>query len=119
MAGDSEEVTRTHQSQALGDRNDRPVRIFVNEYIYDSWFLNAFGRSIYFVTKSKFLSQIGRLVSTIIPSLRANTFGVGVRFRSNSEWRILFDQIGFRVLGDLRWREEPVSMGAGFFSYDQ
>ena len=71
--------------------------IFVNEYIYESYFNNLSGRMIYEITKNRFLSFICKKISQLIPSLHANTFGVGVRFRSHDEWIKLFDGAGYKV----------------------
>src|SRR3546814_13793629 len=58
---------------------------------------------------SKILSFIGRQVSRVLPSLRANTFGIGVRFRSHKEWRQLFAEAGFHVLDMRTGRNERIS----------
>src|SRR3546814_14279285 len=42
-------------------------------------------------------------------SLRANTFGMGVRFRSHKEWRQLFAEAGFHVLDMRTGRNERIS----------
>ena len=58
--------------------------VFVNEYIYELYVGNVSGWLIFQVTKSRVLSWIGRVVSTVVPSLRAKTFGVSVRFRTHA-----------------------------------
>jgi len=84
--------------------------LFVNEYIYDSWVKEWSGSLIYQITTSRLLSAMAGFVSRFVPSLRANTFGVGVRFRAEQEWRRLFAAEGWRVVGYLRGREEEVSL---------
>ena len=51
---------------------------------------------------SKGLSAICQIVARFIPSLRFITFGVGVRFRENSEWRTVFENSGFAVVGEIK-----------------
>ena len=83
--------------------------IFINEYIYESMILDLSGRLIYEITKSQVLSFLGKMVSYVVPSLRANTFGVGVRFRSNKGWTDIFDSMGFKVVNFIKGAPEPVS----------
>ena len=47
----------------------------------------------------------------MVPSLRANTFGVGVRFRAADEWSKLFRQAGYEVVASQRGSDERVSLG--------
>ena len=35
--------------------------------------------------------------SIVVPSLKANTFGVGVRFRAHGEWLRVFESAGYDV----------------------
>ncbi len=86
------------------------VKIFVNEYIYESWIKNFSGWLIYQITKNKFLSAIGNSISKFVPSLKANTFGVGVRFRSNSEWIDIFKNAGFIVEKEIKGDNELISL---------
>lgn len=97
LVGKSERDTCELQVAALAGwvRNARCV--FVNEYIYESYVDGFSGRAIYEVTSSRTLSALARLISVFIPSFRANTFNVGVRFRSDSEWRALFERAGYNV----------------------
>ena len=94
LVGSSEQITRDLQRRALSVWRPHVRAVFVNEYIYESWLGNFSGWLIYQVTSSRFLSQIGRAVATLVPSLRANTFGVGVRFRAHEEWVQLFASAG-------------------------
>ncbi len=110
LVGSSERVTRELQSRALKAWHSQARGLFVNEYIYESWIGNFSGWFIYQVTKSRVLSWIGRTVAVIVPALRANTFGVGVRFRSSSEWCRLFEAAGFRVAKHVKGYVEPVSL---------
>lgn len=109
LVGASEQSTRSLQSQALSHWHGKVQAVFVNEYIYDSYFGNLSGRLIYWITSSKRLSALGKTVSVVVKSLRANTFGVGVRFRSHDEWRALFESVGYRVVSTARGSEEHVS----------
>lgn len=87
-----------------------PARlIFVNEYIYESYVSNLSGWLIFQITKNKLLSWIGKKISTVIPSFKANTFGVGVRFRSHEEWKSVFTSANYKVVGSVQGTEERVS----------
>lgn len=59
--------------------------------------------------KSPLLSLIGSVISKLIPSLRANTFGVGVRFRNREEWIRVFDSAGYIVKSSSLGQSELVS----------
>lgn len=84
-------------------------RIFVNEYIYESYLGNVSGWLIYQVTSSRWLSAMAKAGSKLIPALRANTFGVGVRFRAHQEWVELFRSEGFEVEKVAIGEDEKVS----------
>lgn len=109
LVGNSEGATLSMQSQALRSWHGKAKAIFVDEYIYDSYWSDISGKLIYAITKSPILSQIGKVVSRIIPSLRANTFGIGVRFRSHDEWISIFCENGYRVDEFVCGAEENVS----------
>jgi hypothetical protein len=110
LVGRGEGENRRLQMQALERWKGSGVRLFVNEYIYDSWIAARSGALIYRITASRLLSAMAGSVSRFVPSLRANTFGVGVRFRAEQEWRRLFEADGWRVVGYRRGREEEVSL---------
>lgn len=110
LIGTDERSTLSMQSRALLAWQGHAKWLFVDEYIYDSFWGNLSGKLIYLITRSKILSTIGKMVSRIVPSLNANTFGVGVRFRSDAEWRGVFENIGFRVEASIRGPEEYVSL---------
>lgn len=109
LVGGSERDTLSMQIRAITAWRDSNARVFVNEYIYESWFADISGMIIYRITKSKILSSLGRFVSRLVPSLKANTFGVGVRFRSCSEWRTIFERAGFEIIGYAKGDREYVS----------
>lgn len=110
LVGTSDKRTALLQKQALCVWKGGKVKLFVNEYIYDSWFGNFSGWLIYQVTVNKVLSALAKAVSVVIPSLRANTFGVGVRFRSRDEWRKFFHESGFVIKGEVKGGEEVISL---------
>ncbi len=110
LIGKSEAATLDMQSRALLAWRDQAKWLFVDEYIYDSYLLNLSGKLIYWITRSRLLSAIGRIAAKFVPSLNANTFGIGVRFRSNSEWRHIFAKLGFEVVDYVRGPEENVSL---------
>lgn len=110
LIGASDAKTRQLQVRALETWHGKCQGVFVNEYIYESWFVTGFSAwLIWAVTSSRPLSAIGAAVSRIVPSLRANTFGVGVRFRTVADWRALFASAGFEVVGYRKGDEEPRS----------
>ncbi len=110
LVAHSEAETLVLQSRAITAWRENNVKVFVNEYIYESWIANFSGWLIYQITKNKLLSAIGKTVSRVMPSLKANTFGVGVRFRSNSEWKKIFEKSGFTVKDELRGEPEFISL---------
>jgi hypothetical protein len=84
--------------------------LFVQEYIYESYARDFSGWLIFQITKNQLLSWIGRLAAIIAPSLKANTFGVGVRFRSRREWLRLFESAGYEVHSSIAGSEDEVSV---------
>lgn len=110
LVGKSEAETNGLQRQALSVWQPRARAIFVNEYIYESFlFKNISGRLIFLITSSALFSYMGGLVAKVIPSLKANTFGVGVRFRASDEWKEIFTSLGFDVVGTVKGVDEDVS----------
>jgi hypothetical protein len=97
LVGKSSLDTYNLQSKALMNWKHNGNAIFVNEYIYESYIPGFSGWVIYKITSSQLLSSIGKLVSRVIKAFKANTFGTGVRFRSDSEWIALFANAGFIV----------------------
>lgn len=110
LVGRGESETLRLQMTALDRWTDAGVRLFINEYIYDSFIGEVSGALIFRITASRFLSAVAKAASWALPSLRANTFGVGVRFRAEREWRRLFESRGWRVVGYRRGAEEPISL---------
>lgn len=110
LVGASEHETRRLQEQALSVWRSTARLIFVNEYIYESYIVNNFsGRLIFQITRSAILSRIGHFMAKFAPSLKANTFGVGVRFRSHAEWREIFSSLGFDVINTVIGPQEYIS----------
>lgn len=110
LVANSDNSTLALQKQALIAWRNNARFIFVNEYIYESYLGNASGWLIFQITKSALLSGIGKVVSRLVPSLKANTFGVGVRFRSHDEWRKVFESANFDVTATKLGKEEQVSL---------
>lgn len=110
LIGRNEKETREIQSNALTAWREQSQYIFVNEYIYDSLIRNLSGRLIFEITKSKLLSSIGAAVSKVIPSFKANTFGVGVRFRAHKEWMRLFEECGYEVVSKAHGEVEHTAL---------
>jgi hypothetical protein len=97
LVGKTEAETQALQKQALSVWRPHIQSVFVNEYIYESYLGNLSGRLIFEITKSPILSWFGKVLSLVMPSLKANTFGVGVRFRAGDEWLQLFLSAGYLV----------------------
>jgi SAM-dependent methyltransferase len=110
LVADTDRNTLSLQKQALEVWHEHATGVFVNEYIYESYFDNASGWLIFQITKSKFLSAIGKLISKVVSSLKANTFGVGVRFRAHNEWHQVFEAAGFNVKAVAHGNAEPVTL---------
>lgn len=110
LAASSDFETAALQKRALDVWIDKAEAFFINEYVYDSYIRNVSGWLIYQITSSKVLSALCQVVAQFVPSLRANTFGTGVRFRADQEWVNMFDHWGFRVAAHRRGREEYVSL---------
>jgi hypothetical protein len=101
LVGDTIRKTRELQITALWKWKDAADYVYVNEYVYQAPLVTDFaGLMIYLVTKSKTLSLLGSTISKLpfLRELRANTFGVGVRFRSNASWRSLFKDSGYEIV---------------------
>lgn len=109
LVGPDEAATLALQKRALSSWLGHARWVFVDEYIYDAWFGDVAGRLIYAITSSRMLSCIAAAVSRWVPSLRANTFGVGVRFRARDEWCRIFEELGFQVQDSVRGPEGSVS----------
>ena len=109
LVGQSDQETKALQMRAIQHWSATESLVFVNEYIYESYFRNFSGRLIYEITSSRLLSALGSFVARFVPSLNANTFGVGVRFRSNTEWKRLFEEAGYAVMKERNGEPEPVS----------
>jgi hypothetical protein len=109
LVANTEATTKQLQSNAIVGWKGDGVKVFVNEYIYESWFAGFSGWLIYQITKNRILSLLGRAISQFVPSLRANTFGVGVRFRSRNEWHRMFEKAGFRLVGEVQGENEFIS----------
>jgi hypothetical protein len=110
LVADSDDETLALQAHAISTWRECNTNIFVNEYIYESWLGTFSGWIIYQITKNRFLSTFGMVVSKVLPSLRANTFGVGVRFRSNDEWKYIFEKCGFAIAAEQKGEKEFVSL---------
>lgn len=110
LVGKDEKTTRALQVQALRAWLGQVRYVFVNEYIYQSFVSNMSGKLIYLITSSKTLSAIGKGVARVVPSLRANTFGIGVRFRAHEEWRTLFAEAGYKVTATRLGANETISL---------
>jgi hypothetical protein len=109
LVGANERETRALQVKALAVWRGRAKTLFVNEYIYESLLGTSSGRLIYEITVSPVLSFIGRQAARLVPSIRANTFGVGVRFRSHDEWLALFEEAGWRAAAVSIGKPEPIA----------
>lgn len=110
LVGGSEADTVKLQRRALEIWRDQVKALFVNEYIYESYLGNLSGWLIFQITSSRVLSVLGRAIAWIVPAFRANTFGIGVRFRAHHEWIKLFDAAGLSTLDCRIGEEEEVAL---------
>lgn len=110
LVAEDEERTRILQKEALAAWKARGTPIFVNEYIYESFVGTISGRLIYAITSSRILSALAGFAARFIPVFRANTFGVGVRFRAHDEWKSLFREAGFSTEGARIGEDEVVKL---------
>lgn len=110
LVGRGETRTRSLQIAALAAWNGGDAPVFVNEYIYESFVETVSGRLIYAITSSQLLSAMAGFAARFIPAFRANTFGVGVRFRAHAEWISLFRDAGFKVEAVRIGADEPVKL---------
>jgi hypothetical protein len=110
LIGASARQTLEMQCRALTACRPYVRAVFVHEYIYESCLGNVSGWLIFQITKSQVLSAMGRAISKIVPSLRANTFGVGVRFRAHEEWKDAFHAAGYDVKSFVVGKAEGVSL---------
>ncbi len=102
--------TRKLQVGALAAWKGRGIPLFVNEYIYESFVDKASGRLIYAITSSKFLSALAGFAARFIPAFKANTLGVGVRFRSHGEWLALFREAGYDAMAVRIGADEEIKL---------
>lgn len=109
LVGADEGKTRALQVKALAAWRAQADTVFVNEYIYESFVGTVSGRIIYEITVNPILSFIGRQAARVVPALKANTFGVGVRFRSHDEWLKLFQEAGWRATAVRIGKPEPIA----------
>lgn len=110
LVGSTHSQTRALQEQALAVWRGHCRYLFVHEYVYESYFGDLSGWMIFTITSSRILSGLALIVATLFPSLRANTFGVGVRFRSHDSWLRLFNRLGYEVVGAETGRCDRVTL---------
>ncbi|WFL78718.1 class I SAM-dependent methyltransferase [Altererythrobacter arenosus] len=109
LVGSSESATRSLQIDALRKWHGRVPTLFVNEYIYQSFLGRLSPRLIFEITSSRMLSLFASMVARIVPSFKANTFGVGVRFRSHEDWCEIFEEAGYKVTKVAIGSPEPIA----------
>lgn len=111
LVGSHDDETYSLQAQAINKWHGKVSAIFINEYIYESFvFENLSGWLIYMITRSALLSGIGKMISRLMPTLSANTFGTGVRFRAQAEWVAIFNSLGFDVVAVSQGKQEGISL---------
>jgi hypothetical protein len=110
LVGKDELETRTLQIQALRAWKGSVRYVFVNEYIYESFISNVSSRLIYLITSNSRLSKMASVIAQLVPAFKANTFGIGVRFRAHSEWCKLFAEAGYKVSASRLGEDEPISL---------
>jgi hypothetical protein len=110
LVGRTERETLDLQRRALKAWRRQVRAAFVSEYIYESYVADFSGWLIFRITRSRLLSWIARVAAKAAPSLKANTAGVGVRFRSRREWLRLFESAGYEVRSSAIGLEDFVSL---------
>lgn len=94
--------TRELQMRALslaGKRLSGNGSVFVHEICYEGRiFPDSTGAMIFQALSNPLFAGIARLAGRFVPSLRANTVGVGVRFRPSSGWVRLIEEAGGKSL---------------------
>lgn len=74
-------------------------RIFVHEICFEGrFFADLSGLLIYRITSSHHLEKVLRFTGTIFSALKANTVGVGVRFRPLIGWEEIARSVGLEAL---------------------
>jgi hypothetical protein len=107
LVGRTGRTTAALQLQALQAWQGKARFVFVTEYVYES----AIGAAlIYWLTRSQALAAPIGFIGRLIPSLNANTRGVGVRYRPHAEWLAMFHRAGFATVAALKGREEKVRL---------
>lgn len=113
LVGTTLDQTRRLQLAALRGWRRSGTVLFVNEYAYDSWLGDMGARLMYSALSSPRLAKTCRWIATKVPSLKANSLGVGVRFRSRSSWVRLFREAGFETVGYARGDDEKIRRPLG------
>ena len=109
LVGASDAQTRALQVEALRSWRSQVRYVFVNEYVYESFGSPGWsGKLIWSVTSSRMLSALAKLAAKVLPSLRANTLGVGVRFRPVAEWLVIFKEAGYELTFHELGEEESI-----------
>lgn len=109
LVGANDRATMELQKRALTVWSENSDYVFVNEYDYDSYIPGASGRLIFELTRSRLASAALACLGKFIPAFRANTFGVGVRFRSQGEWLEIFANCNLEAVSIVRGKPEFVS----------
>jgi hypothetical protein len=111
LVGSNEVQTRELQIAALRAWQTQVRHLFVNEYVYESFGSPGLsGKLIWSVTSNRALSSLARQASKLAPSLRANTLGVGVRFRAATEWLRIFGAAGYELVTHVKGTEELIGL---------
>ena len=116
LIGLNERETNALQKSALTAWRDKADFLFVNEYIYEGRFWHDFpGKIIFAITRNRILSIMASIAGKLHPHLRANTLGVGVRFRSDRSWRDLFAEIQCEVIAHASGRQDGEAIVRNIF----
>jgi len=111
LVGSSNKQTLETQRVALENAKRCANTILVHEYIYESYFFDELSSwLIWLLTSSTSLVRLLRMIGKIVPSLNANTLGVGVRFHCKSGWKRQFEEAGFMVVNSIDCQREHVSL---------
>jgi SAM-dependent methyltransferase len=98
------------QRRALTNSLECSDTVLVHEYVYQSFVWEGLSAYIIWVlTSSRILARALSFIGRLIPSLNANTVGIGVRFHSKKGWCNQFEQAGFELVRAIDCEDELVS----------
>ena len=102
----------TRKLQSLALFNARAISsvggsIFIHEICYEGRFFSGSSSAIIFhILTNALLSKMTLFISKYVPSLKANTLGVGVRYRAYDAWVKLIKLSGYNIAQECKSGKE-------------